>query len=111
MPHDDLILVWDMLEEVRDALEFVRGFDLESFLMDKRTCKAVAYSLQTLGEAANHLSERFVGEHPEVAWHEVIGMRHRLVHAYRAVSFEIVWAVTKEELPELEILLSNLVEE
>jgi len=46
-----------------------------------------------------------------MTWHEIIGMRHRLVHGYRAVSFEIVWAVTKEELPALEILLSDLVEE
>jgi len=109
MPRDDLILVEDMLEEVRDALEFVQGFDLESFLADKRTCKAVAYSLQSLGEAANHLSDQFIAEHPEMTWHEIIGMRHRLVHGYRAVSFEIVWAVTKEELPALEILLSDLV--
>jgi len=111
MQPDDLVLVEDMLEEARDALEFIRGFGRERFLADKRTCKAVAYSLQTLGEAANHVSERFMAEHPLVPWHAMIGMRHRLVHGYRAVSFEIVWAVAKEELPELEILLSNLVEE
>ena len=111
MQRDDLVLVEDMLEEVRDALEFVRGYGLKRFLDDRRTCKAVAYSLQTLGEAANHVSERFMAEHPLVPWRDIIGMRHRLVHGYRAVSFEIVWAVTKEELPELEILLSDLVEE
>ena len=111
MQPDDLVLVEDMLEEARDALEFIRGFGRERFLADKRTCKAVAYSLQTLGEAANHVSERFMAEHPPVPWHAMIGMRHRLVHGYRAVSFEIVWAVAKEELPELEILLSDLVEE
>ena len=111
MPRDDLILVEDMLEEVRDAMELVRGFDLESFLADRRTCKAVAYSLQTLGEAANHVSEAFISEHPDPPWREMIGMRHRLVHGYRAVSFEFVWAITKEELLELEVLLSDLVEE
>ncbi len=111
MQHDDLILVEEMLEEVRDAREFVKGFELDSFLHDKRTRKAVAYSLQTLGEAANHLSDGFMAEHPDVPWRRIVGMRHRLVHGYRAVTFEIVWAVTKEELPELEILLSNLVEE
>ena len=111
MQPDDLVLVEDMLEEARDALEFIRGFGRERFPADKRTCKAVAYSLQTLGEAANHVSERFMAEHPLVPWHAMIGMRHRLVHGYRAVSFEIVWAVAKEELPELEILLSDLVEE
>ena len=111
MQPDDLVLVEDMLEEARDALEFIRGFGRERFLVDKRTCKAVAYSLQTLGEAANHVSERFMAEHPLVPWHAMIGMRHRLVYGYRAVSFEIVWAVAKEELPELEILLSDLVEE
>jgi len=111
MLRDDHVLVEDMLEEVRDALEFVQGFDLARFLADKRTCKAVAYSLQTLGEAANHVSEHFIAEHPDLPWQEMIGMRHRLVHGYRAVSFEIVWAVTKEELPALKTLLSDLVEE
>jgi len=111
MQPDDLVLVEDMLDEVRDALELVRGYGLERFLDDRRTHKAVAYSLQTLGEAANHVSERFMAEHPLVPWRDIIGMRHRLVHGYRAVSFEIVWAVTKEELPELKILLSDLVEE
>ena len=111
MPRDDLILVEDMLEEVRDALEFVRGYDLDRFLTDRLTCKAVAYSLQVLGEAANHVSEALVEAHPDLPWREMIDMRHRLVHGYRAVSFEIVWAVTKEELPELDILLSDLAEE
>ena len=64
-----------------------------------------------LGEAANHISEDFIAECDDIPWHQMIGMRHRLAHAYRAVSFEIVWAIAKEELPELEILLSNLVEE
>jgi len=111
MPRDDLVLVDEMLDEVRDAIGFVRGFGLERFLNDRRTCKAVAYSLQTLGEAANHLSGTFIAEHPDVPWREIIGMRHRLVHGYRAVSFEIVWAIAREELPALEILLSSLVEE
>ena len=111
MPCDDLVLVDEMLDEARDAIAFVRGFSIERFLADRRTCKAVAFSLLALGEAANHLSEDFIAESPDIPWHEMIGMRHRLAHGYRAVSFEIVWAVAKEELPALEILLSSLVEE
>jgi uncharacterized protein with HEPN domain len=111
MPRDDLVLVDEMLEEVRDAIAFVRGYGIDRFLADRRTCKAVAFSLLALGEAANHISEDFIAECDDIPWHQIIGMRHRLAHSYRAVSFEIVWAIAKEELPELEILLSNLVEE
>jgi uncharacterized protein with HEPN domain len=111
MQRDDLALVEDMLVEVRDALEFVRQLTYEQFIDDRRTRKAVAYSLQTIGEAASHVSDAFAAAHPLVPWRDIIGMRHRLVHGYRAVDFDRVWAVAKEELPALEIALSDLVEE
>lgn len=111
MQRDDLTLVEDMLVEVRDALDFTRGADKERFVADRRTRKAVAHSLQTMGEAAAHVSHAFRDAHPLVPWAEVIGLRHRLVHGYHGVDYDIVWAIVREELPELEILLSDIVEE
>jgi len=111
MQHDDLILVEDMLVEVRDALAFTDGFDRDRFVTDRRTRKAVAHCVQTIGEAALHLSEGFVAAHPAVPWEKITGMRHRIVHGYRGVSYNLVWDVVREELPEFEIWLSDLVEE
>lgn len=106
MQHDDLTLVADVLVEIDDALEFVEGLDFASFLADRRTRKAVAYSIQCMGEAARRISLEFKAEHAEVPWSEIIGMRNRIAHEYDTVNFRIVWAVTQEDLPELRASLA-----
>jgi uncharacterized protein with HEPN domain len=111
MPHDDLILVEDMLVEARDAVDFTRGLDHDVFMEDRLRRKAVAHCIQTIGEAADHLSAEFVAAHPEVPWAQIVGMRHRIVHGYRGVSYEMVWAVVQRELPVLEATLVPLLEE
>lgn len=110
MRRDDRELVEDMLVEIDDAIEFVQGYDAKSFLGDRRTRKAVAYSIQIMGEAARGISLQFKADHPEVAWPKIIGMRHRIVHEYGAVNFKIVWAVVQEDLPNLRISLQQTIE-
>jgi uncharacterized protein with HEPN domain len=110
MQRDDLALVEDMLTEISDAIEFVQGYDLRTFLEDRRTRKAVAYSIQIMGEAARGISLQFKADHPEVAWPQIVGMRHRIVHEYGAVNFRIVWAVVQEDLPRLQASLLNATE-
>ncbi len=39
--------------------------------------------------------------YPEVPWHSVVGMRHRLVHRYCAVDEDIVWQTLMTELEPL----------
>ena len=111
MQRSDVERASDMLVEIDDALEFVEGFDSRSFLEDRRTRKAVACSIQIMGEAASGISLEFKAEHPEVEWRKLIGMRHRIVHDYGEVNFKIVWAVVQEDLPSLRGMLMPLVEE
>ncbi len=111
MQPDDPVLVEDIVLEARDALEFTYGYDHDHFVADRRTRKAVAHSLQTIGEAASQLSASFKEAHPGVDWREIIAMRHRLVHGYRSVSYDIVWAVVVEELPGLMAALEPLLDQ
>ena len=62
MQRDDLALVEDMLMEISDAIEFVQGYDLRTFLEDRRTGKAAAYSIQIMGEAARGIMWAVVQE-------------------------------------------------
>ena len=110
MQRDDLTLVADMLVEIDDAIEFVEGYDLSAFLANRLTRKAVVYSIQWPGEAARGISLQFKDEHPEVAWAQIIGIRHRIVHEYGTVNFRIVWAVVREDLPALREALVGLAE-
>ena len=111
MRRSDTELLRDVLVEIDDALGFVQGFDVHTFLDDRRTREAVAYSIQIMGEAARGLSVQFKKEHPDVQWQKIIGTRHRIVHDYGAVNFKIVWSVVQEDLPGRRASLAPLVEE
>ncbi|MGB9879170.1 MAG: DUF86 domain-containing protein [Anaerolineae bacterium] len=36
-----------------------------------------------------------------MAWDDIIGMRHRLVHAYFDINLDILWKTVQEDLPPL----------
>jgi uncharacterized protein with HEPN domain len=44
---------------------------------------------------------------PDVPWPEVVGMRHRLVHAYFEVDVDRVWDTLAEDVPSLIALLER----
>jgi len=38
-------------------------------------------------------------------WEDIIGMRHRLVHAYFDINLHILWRTVEEDLPALASIL------
>jgi uncharacterized protein with HEPN domain len=38
---------------------------------------------------------------PGILWEDIIGMRHRLVHAYFAINLDILWGTVRDDLPPL----------
>jgi len=61
-----------------------------------------------VGEAAARVSTAFRARHPDVPWRQIIGMRHRIVHDYLDVDFDIVWDVANADFPALLPVLQNL---
>jgi uncharacterized protein with HEPN domain len=43
---------------------------------------ALTYLIQIVGEAASQISQETKDAHPEIQWHSIVGMRHRIVHGY-----------------------------
>ncbi len=100
MSRDDATLL-DLLDAARLVGSFIEGMDWESFRSDVKTQAAVEHGLMIIGEAAARLSDDFRERHDVVAWRKAIGMRNRLIHAYDAVSLEVVWQTAVGDIPEL----------
>lgn len=98
---DDLTRVRHMIEASEEALGFCEGMDEPAFRRDRKTCRAVMQCIEVIGEAANGLSEAAREQTPEVPWQKIIGMRHRLIHAYFDVNLSLVWQVVVKELQPL----------
>ena len=59
---------------------------------------AMLHLIQRLGEAASRVTADFRATHPEFPWHEMIGMRNRIVHADADLDPDIVWRIATEDI-------------
>ena len=57
--------------------------------------------LSVLGEANGQVSERFKEQNDQIPWHEMKGLRNRVIHGYFNVRHEVVWRVLTTEFPAL----------
>lgn len=108
MSRDDTYLL-DMLIAAKHATEFASTVSEEEFRHSRLHQDAIVYELQTIGEAAAHVSVEGRAEHTTVEWSKIIPMRHRLVHDYRNIDLDIVWAVVNHEVADLIEYLERVV--
>ena len=59
------------------------------------------HAITIVGEAASRISEPTRVALPDIPWQAIVGMRHRLVHAYFDVDADVLWKSTNESLPAL----------
>lgn len=106
----DLLL--HMHQAASEALVFVEGLARADFLDDRRTQQAVLMSLVVLGEASAKVCQYYpawAGEHPEIPFRSMRGMRNRLAHGYFEIDLDVVWNTVALELPALRDALSAVI--
>jgi uncharacterized protein with HEPN domain len=58
------LYIKDILQNMRDAGEFIQGFSYGQFVADKRTFNAVVRSLEVIGEAAKNVPDEIRAKNP-----------------------------------------------
>jgi uncharacterized protein with HEPN domain len=91
----------DILRECNFLIDASRGTKLEAFLVDEVKKRAFARSIEIIGEAVKNLPEDLVAQNPGIPWKRMASMRDRLIHAYFAVDYALVWDVATTKIPEL----------
>jgi len=109
MPQGDLLYLGHMLDVSIQAVEKIRGKNWEDFDEDENLRLALAHLVQMIGEAARRVSPQSQQTYSQIPWSDVIGMRHKIVHDYLDVDFDVVWEVVTRDLPELISLLLPIV--
>ena len=101
MQKDDLVYVGHMLDTARSIVSKAATKSRAEFDANEDLRLALAHLIQTLGEAARRVSPAFQQDCPELPWKQIIGMRHKVVHDYLHINYDIVWAVATADLPPL----------
>lgn len=109
MSKDDLVYVGHMLDLATSAVSKTESILRESFDADENLRLALTHLIQMIGEAARHVSEEFRARHSEIPWRQIVGMRHKVVHDYMHVDYDMVWDVATVDLPPLIRRLERIV--
>jgi uncharacterized protein with HEPN domain len=101
MRRDDRIRLQHMLDAAREILSFVQGRTRSELDKDRLLVLGLVKAIEIIGEAAYQISEDTRAQLPGIPWEDIIGMRHRLVHAYFDINLDILWRTVQDDLPPL----------
>jgi uncharacterized protein with HEPN domain len=96
-----------MLDAAREAIGFARGRIRANLDSDRMLVLALVKDIEIIGEAAFQISTVTRDQLPEIPWDDIIGMRHRLVHAYFDINLDILWQTAQDDLPPLIAVLET----
>lgn len=109
MRKDDVIRLRHMLDAAREAMGFTQGRGRNDLNGDRQLVLALVKDIEIIGEAAYQVPQDARDQLPPIPWEDIIGMRHRLVHAYFDINLDILWRTVHDDLPPLVAELERLV--
>jgi uncharacterized protein with HEPN domain len=109
MPTDDLIRLRHMLDAANEALSFAHDRVRTDLDNNRMLVLSLVKAVEIVGEAAYQVSDPTRAQLPQIPWDDIIGMRHRLVHAYFAINLDILWQTVVNDLPLLIAILQSIV--
>jgi uncharacterized protein with HEPN domain/predicted nucleotidyltransferase len=100
-PKDDTLYLHHMRDNAIRAARMVADRSRADFDADEVLRMALAHVVQIIGEAATKVDRSTRAAHPEIAWQDIIGTRHRLVHRYFEIDEDVLWRVVTRDLAPL----------
>ena len=99
-----------MLRFIDRIIKLTEGATRDSIEIDGDKHDALLHNFIMLGEAANRITRDFAAAHPDVDWCRIAGTRHRLVHDYDEVDYDVLWDSMTNDIPRLRPLIKSLVD-
>ena len=81
MRRDDALFL-DILIAARKIHQFTFEMTKADFQENQMAQSAVIREFQVMGEATKQISEEARTQHPNIPWHQIAGIRDRMVHEY-----------------------------
>ncbi|HZK75721.1 MAG TPA: DUF86 domain-containing protein [Candidatus Kapabacteria bacterium] len=107
---DERIFFEHILEAI-DRIALYTQAGEAAFYEDTKTQDAVLRNFQTMGQAADDLSDDTQTAYPEIEWGDVIGFRNVIVHDYLGLDLPTVWSIITKDLPPLRENIARILED
>jgi len=103
------------LKHIQDEINFIlketEKLSYRKFLGSEVLKRAIARSIEIIGEASKKISNDFKRRHKDIPWKELAGIRDKIIHFYFGIKWDIVWSVIKNKIPELKPEIEEIIEE
>ena len=106
--HDESTYLRHMRDYAAEARQFALSRSRSELDTDRMFMLAVTRLLEMMGEAATQISGASRIQNPQIPWQSIIGLRHRLVHAYDQINLDIIWDILTNDLTPLIAALDAL---
>jgi len=110
MKPDDRIRIRHIADALMSVARFIQGRTQDDLGTDEMLLFALVRAIEIVGEAANKVSAETRERYPQIPWVAIIGMRHRLAHAYFDINHDILWTTVTEAAPTLLAHIQKLLE-
>jgi len=107
MTSNDRLYLGHILERIGLIEEYTLP-GCEHFMANHQAQDAVMRNFEIIGEATKRLSDEVREQTPEIPWRRVASFRDVLIHDYMGIDIEEVWAVIKNDLPNLKQAVNYL---
>ena len=98
-----------IITHIDHTLEYCQGETFESFMSNRMLLEACIFNILQIGELSKlGLDEGFTRQYPDIPWHQMYGMRNRLVHDYEGVRLRIVWETISKDFGPLKATLESI---
>ena len=108
MQRDDSVYLRHILDAIDAVSEYLAGMSRGDFLVAPMLRDAVIRQLEIIGEATKRLSAETREASPDIPWHDIAGMRDKLIHGYFGVDLDAVWLAASEDLAVLKEAVERL---
>ncbi len=99
--NDPFVRLHHMLDYAQEAVSMVRDKTAAELSKDRQLALALTRLVELIGEAASQVPHSVQAQYSQIPWPKVIATRHRLIHGYDFVDYDILWDTITQDLPPL----------
>lgn len=105
---DDKYYISKIINDIEFCLRNLTKTTLHEFDSDEILSSAISFKFVQISENVKKLSPEIFNKYKNIPWHKISGLRNRIVHDYGSVELDIIYYTVKQNLPDLLVSLSTL---
>ena len=104
------IYLEDMLTSLLRIEEYIGEMEFKEFKMNHLVVDAVVRNFEIIGEASKNVPPEIQNKYPQIPWKKMYGLRNLIAHEYFGIDYEMIWEISKNNLPRNSIDLRKIIE-